>query len=153
MLVGDKPIPAESDITGLTGYRFPGGFYSVAHWENFLLTECTGAALLPDGLVHPVALFHIPIVGAGTSIAEMFALGQAESDLSIIIESYDWETYLALREETRYAVSGSITSAQRCKNEQGNVYDRIQFCFELHTPDNSLAARVTITWHYTRNML
>ena len=51
------------------------------HWENFLLTECTGAQLLPNGIVHPIALFHVPITGAGTSIAEMFSLGQAESDL------------------------------------------------------------------------
>ena len=108
MLAGEQPIPTESHITGLTGYCFPGGFYSVAHWENFLLTECTGAALMPHGLAHPVALFHIPIVGAGTFIADMFALGQAESDLSIMIESYDWETYLALREEPRYAVNGNI---------------------------------------------
>jgi len=103
--------------------------------------------------VHPVALFHIPIVGAGTSIAEMFALGQAESDLSIMIESYDWEIFVALREETRYAINGSIISANRCRNEQGDLYDRIQFCFEIHTPDHGLAARVTITWHYTRQML
>ena len=70
-----------------------------------------------------------------------------------MIESYDWEIFVALREETRYAINGGITSANRCKNEQGNLYDRIQFCFEVHTPDNSLAARVTITWHYTRHML
>ena len=149
----DNPIPAEAEITQLTGHQFPGGFYTVAHWENFLLTECTGAQLLPDGMVHPVALFHIPIVGAGTSIAEMFALGQAESDLSIMIESYDWETFLPLLEETRYGISGSILSAQRCTNEQGQVYDRIQFCFEVHTPQDALAARTTITWHYTRNTL
>ena len=153
MVANRKPIPSEADITRLTGHNFPGGFYTVAHWENFLLTECTGAALLPDGLVHPVALFHIPIVGAGTSIAEMFALGQAESDLSIMIESYDWEIFVALREETRFAINGSIISANRCRNEQGDLYDRIQFCFEIHTPDHGLAARVTMTWHYTRNML
>lgn len=149
----DKPIPAEPDITALAGHHFPGGFYTVAHWENFLLTECTGAELPPDGSVHPVALFHLPIVGAGTSIAEMFALGQAESDLSIMIESYDWETCLTLREETRYRVSGGIISAQRCKNDRGLTYDRIQFCFEVHTPVDALAARSTITWHYTRNTL
>ena len=149
----DNPIPAEEEITDLAGHRFPGGFYTVAHWENFLLTECTGAQLLPGGMVHPVALFHLPIVGAGTSIAEMFALGQAESDLSIMIESYDWETFLPLLEETRYGISGSILSAQRCKNEQGRLYDRIQFCFEVHTPKEVLAARTTITWHYTRNTL
>jgi hypothetical protein len=151
--VTDKPIPAEGEITRLVGHHFPGGFYTVARWENFLLTECTGAALLPGGIVHPVALFHLPITGAGTSIAEMFALGQAESDLSIMIESYDWEIFQPLREETRYQVSGGITSAQRCKNEQGKIYDRIQFCFEVHNPEHALAARTTMTWHYTRNTL
>ncbi len=149
----DKPIPAEADITRLAGHRFPGGFYTVAHWENFLVTECTGAELLPDGQVHPVVLFHLPITGAGTSIADMFALGQAESDLSIMIESYDWETFLPLREEIRYRVSGGINSAQRCTNPEGQVYDRIQFWFEVHTPDDALAARTTITWHFTRNTL
>jgi hypothetical protein len=151
--MSNKPIPAEADINRLAGHRFPGGTYTVAHWENFLLTECTGAQLLPDGRVHPIVLFHLPIAGAGTSIAEMFSLGQAESDLSIMIESYDWEMLLPLLEETRYKVSGGITSAQRCENEQGGVYDRIQFCFEVHTPGDILAARTTITWHYTRNTL
>ncbi len=151
--MSDKPIPAADEITRLVGHHFPGGFYTVAHWENFLLTECTGATLLPDGMVHPVALFHLPITGAGTSIAEMFALGQAESDLSIMIESYDWEIFQPLRENTRYRVSGGITSAQRCKNDQGKTYDRIQFCFEVHNGESALAARTTITWHYTRNTL
>ena len=146
-------IPAEADISRLAGHRFPGGAYTVAHWENVLLTECTGAELLPEGRVHPVALFHLPIVGSGTSIAEMFALGQAESDLSIMIESYDWETFLPLLEDTRYSVSGGIDTAERCTNDQGQTYDRLQFCFEVHTPENTLAARTTITWHYTRNML
>jgi hypothetical protein len=123
------------------------------HWENVLLTGCTGAELLPDGMMHPVALFHLPIRGSGTSIAEMFALGQAESDLSILIESYDWELFETLYEDCSYSVSGSITSAERCHNEQGQPYDRIQFCFEVYTPDNTLAARTTITWHYTRNTL
>jgi hypothetical protein len=151
--MSEQPIPAEASITALAGHAFPGGDYTVTHWENFLLTECTGAELLPDGMVHPVALFHIPMIGSGTSIAEMFALGQAESDLSILIESYDWETLLPLFEETRYQASGSITSAERCSNDQGQLYDRIQFCFELHTTDDTLAARTTITWHYTRNTL
>ncbi len=151
--MNSKPIPAETDIMRLTGHRFPGGFYTVAHWENYLLTECTGAELLPNGMVHPVVLFHLPIIGANTSIAEMFALGQAESDLSIMIESYDWEILQPLREEIRYRISGGITSAERCKNAQDKLYDRIQFCFEVHTPGEMLAARTTITWHYTRHTL
>ena len=147
-----KPIPAQSEISALMGHLFAGGEYTIAHWENFLLTDCTGAQLLPNGLAHPVALFHVPIIGAGTSIAEMFELGQAESDLSILIESYDWEIFTSLREETNYQVSGKIISAKRCNNEQGQSYDRIQFCFELNH-NKRLTARPTITWHYTRNML
>lgn len=151
--MAEHALPPEQDITALAGHRFPGGVYTVAHWENFLLTECTGAELLPGGLVHPVVLFHLPIMGANTSIAEMFALGQAESDLSIMIESYDWETFHPLYEETRYRVSGGITSAERKLNDEGKDYDRIQFCFEVHTPEDTLAARTIITWHYTRNTL
>lgn len=148
-----RPLPGEASITALAGHRFPGGDYTIAHWENFLLTECTGAELLPQGMAHPVALFHVPITGAGTSIAEMFELGQAESDLSIMIESYDWEMLLPLYEETRYNVTGSILSAQRLTNDEGKLFDRVEFCFELRDPDDTLAARTTITWHYTRGML
>ncbi len=148
----NRPIPPEEDIRALAGHRFAGGERLIEHWENFLLTDCTGAELLPDGMVHPVALFHVPIQGAGTSIADMFALGQAESDLSIMIESYDWEMPETLKENTPYQVSGSILSAQRLHNDEGRPYDRIQFCFEMHE-GKTLAARTTITWHYTRNTL
>lgn len=146
-------IPDEADITAIAGHQFPGGLYTVEHWENFLLTDCTGAELLPDGIVHPVALFHMPIIGAGTSIAEMFSLGKAESDLSIMIESYDWEMFEALLEDTVYTISGGILSAARHTNDEGNIFDRLQFCFEVHAPDKTLAARTTITWHYTRDTL
>ena len=148
----DQPIPPESEITALLGHQFPGGHYTVAHWENFLLTECTGADLLPDGIVHPVALFHMPITGAGTSIAEMFALGQAESDLSIMIESYDWEFHQPLREEIDYRVEGCISSAERIQ-EEDREYDRIQFRFDITLTTGEPVARSLVTWQYTRNTL
>ena len=146
------PVPPKADIEALTGHQFPGGSYRIEHWENYLLTGCTGADLLPDGLAHPSALFHLPIAGAGTSIAEMFALGQAESDLSIMIESYDWEFFQPLREEVEYQVTGSILSAER-RQEDDREFDRIQFCFEVKTVDGDPVARSTVTWHYTRNTL
>ncbi len=144
-------IPDVAEIRALVGHEFPGGSYTIAHWENFLLTECTGAAPLPDDLAHPVALFHMPILGANTSIGEMFALGQAESDFSIGIESYDWELYQPLREELAYDVTGRITAADRVEGKP-RIYDRIQFQFDLHDGDGAHAARTTITWHYRRNL-
>jgi hypothetical protein len=149
----NNSIPDQRHIEALVGHQFPGGHYRIDHWENFLLTGCTGAELLPGGLAHPIALFHLPIVGSGTSIAEMFALGQAESDLSIMIESYDWEFFQALREETDYSVAGVVTAAERCHNDQGDIYDRIAFQFDVSHSSGEPVARSTVTWHYTRNML
>jgi hypothetical protein len=140
--------PTADTIRSLVGHRFPGGTYTIEHWENFLLTECTGAEPLPDGLAHPVALFHVPIAGAGTSIAEMFALGEADSDFSIGIESYDWEIFAPLEEEVGYQVSGEVTAAERIE-QPPRTFDRIQFAFEL-AGDDGLVARSTITWHYNR---
>lgn len=142
-------MPSEDEIKALVGHRFPGGRYTIAHWENFLLTECTGAEPLPDDLAHPVALFHMPILGANTSIGEMFAVGQAESDFSIGIESYDWRIYKPLREELEYTVTAEITEADR-RGSGDKVYDRIQFRFDLAEPDGADAASSLVTWHYRR---
>ena len=147
-----RPIPPEAEIRAIVGHRFPGGIYTVAHWENFLLTECTGADLLADGMVHPVVLFHMPILGCGASITEMFALGQAESDFSIGIESYDWEMFSALREDVPYTISGKVVSAERRHWPDGKPFDRIQFEFGVAQANGDLAARTTITWIYRRGL-
>ena len=82
----------------------------------------------------------------------MFALGQAESDLSIMIESYQWEFFQPLREETDYRVEGGIDSARRCR-EADREYDRIQFRFDVSETDGEPVARAIVSWHYTRNTL
>ena len=143
------PIPPAEQIEALAGHRFPGGEYRIEHWENVLLTGCTGAELLPDGLVHPVALFHVPIAASGTSIAEMFALGQADSDSSIGIESYDWIFHKSLREEIEYRVEAEITEAGR-RQQDDRTYDRIQFRFDLFDNTGEPAATTVVTWHYNR---
>ena len=146
----NNPIPPQEEIQALVGHEFPGGTYTIAHWENFLLTECTGADPLPNGQVHPAAMFHVPILGANTTIGEMFALGQAENDASIGIESYDWELFSPLFEETAYDITARITEADRRDEEGGRLYDRIQFVFNLADPDGNLVARSTVTWTYNR---
>ena len=146
-------IPPEEKIAALVGHRFPGGSYTIEHWENFLLTGCTGAEPLPDGIVHPVALFHVPIAGANTSIAEMFELGQAESDLSIIPEYYDWEMFEPLREEVQYDITGEIVAAERRSIPGSHSYDWVQFRFEMTSPENVLSARTTMAWQFTRGLL
>ena len=148
-----NPIPPVEEITALVGHEFLGGSYTIEHWENFLLTGCTGAEPLPDGIAHPVALFHVPLYGANTSIGEMFELGQAESDLSVIPEYYDWEIFVTLREEVEYEVTGKIIAAERRENSHGQIYDWLLFQFELVAPDGELAVRTTMAQQFTRNTL
>ena len=41
-------MPARAEIEAIAGHQFAGGEYTIAHWENVLLTGCTGADLLPE---------------------------------------------------------------------------------------------------------
>ncbi len=139
----------EDELRSLVGHQFPGGRYRIAHWENWLLTDCTGRAPMPEDLVHPVVLFHAPILGAGTSIAELFRLGEAAGAGSVGLESYDWEYFQPLREDVDYDVGGGIVDAERTTSPTGAIVDRVAFAIELHDGD-TLVARVTNRWKFRR---
>ena len=136
----------------ILGYRFPGGRYTIAHWENFLLTDCTTAEQLPDRLVHPVALFHVPILGSGINIAKLFEVCGAEGAGSVGLDGYDWEYFSPPRIETEYDVQGSIVHWEHMVDDKGNAYDAMKFSIELRDVANSnaLVARVTNSWRFRR---
>jgi hypothetical protein len=138
------------ELLDRTGHRFPGGSYRIEHWENWLLTDCTGADQLPDGLVHPVALFHVPIQGARTSIAELFALFAADGLASVSIEGYDWEYFQPLREHVEYRVEGGITEMTRHTAGSGQAYDAVAFQIDLFDGEGRAVARITNRWRIHR---
>ena len=78
----------------------------------------------------------------------MLELGQAKSEFSIGIESYEWEFFRPLMEEALYQISGSILSVDRVKAE-GRIYDSIKFRFDIRKDDQDIA-KSTIIWHYNR---
>ena len=141
-----------AELQALVGHRFPGGTYTVAHWENFLLTDCTAREPMTSDLVHPIALFHVPILGVGTSIDELFRLGGGDGRAgSVTLLGYDWEYVKPLREQRRYRFEGGVVSAERCIDAAGTVqHDDIAFEIELFEPDGALAARVTNRWRFLR---
>ena len=139
----------EADMSALVGHRFPGGRYRIEHWENWLLTDCTGAEQLPDGIVHPIALFHVPILGSGITITKLFELGGATGAGSVGLESYDWEYFSPLREDVEYRIDGGITEVERRTADNGQVYDALAFSIELFDGDE-LVARVTNRWRFRR---
>jgi hypothetical protein len=141
---------SEDELRDLVGHRFPGGHRRIEHWENWLLTDCTGREQLPDHLVHPVALFHVPIQGVGTTIAELFALGQVEGAGSVGLDGYDWEYFQPLREDIEYRFDGGVIETERCRPDGEATYDRFVFSIDLTTPDGTSAARITNHWRLRR---
>ena len=142
----------EAELASLVGRRFPGGEYTIAHWENALLTDCTERAPMAADLAHPIALFHVPIQGVGISIGELFELGGGDGRAgSVTLLGYDWEYLCPLRELFRYRISGGIVSAERTSDPDGQpVHDDIAFSIELVEPGGLLAARVTNRWRFVR---
>ena len=130
----------------LIGHRFVGGTYRIAHWESWLLTDCTGSNPLPDDLVHPIALFHAPILGSGTSITELFALVGARGAGSVGLLGYDWEYLQPLREEIDYRCEGHVADVQRATGTDGRLQDTITFRFELFDQLDRPVAIVTNRW-------
>lgn len=42
---------SDRDLAALVNHRFPGGSYTIEHWENFLLTDCTGRGPMDGSLI------------------------------------------------------------------------------------------------------
>ena len=96
-------------------------------------------------------LFHAPILGAGTSIPELFRLGGASgAGGSVGLLGYDWQYEQPIVEEVDYRVEGGIVGAERHVSPTGAVAaDDVAFCIEL-THGGALVARVTNRWRFRR---
>lgn len=142
----------DAELAALVGTQFPGGDYTIAHWENALLTDCTERSPMSGDLAHPIVLFHVPIQGVGTSIDALFELGGGNGRAgSVTLLGYDWEYLRPLRESCQYEIEGGIVSAERTCDEHGKaMHDDIAFAIELREPGGELAARVTNRWRFIR---
>jgi len=143
-------IPPEEEMQALVGHRFPGGTYRIEHWENFLLSDATGVAPLPDRLAHPAHLFHVAINGVGTSILELFRLASSGPELPVSIDYYDWRIHRPLCEEETYVLEGGITEFTRTARESGRTIDSFTYEIALADADGAPAADVAFRWHFWR---
>ncbi len=143
-------MPSEAALQALVGRRFPGGTYRIEHWENFLLSDATGAAPLPDRLAHPAHLFHVAINGVGTSISELFRLAGSPPGAPVSIDYYDWRIHQPLREDESYHVAGGITGFERRTGRQGTVSDAFRYEIALGDEDGEPVAEVAFGWRFWR---
>ena len=91
-------------------------------------------------------LFHVPILGVGTSITELFALGGVAGAGSVGLEGYDWEYFGPLVEDVEYRMEGGIVAANRVTDETGRVVDKMAFEITLFDETDRMAARITNRW-------
>ena len=143
-------MPSEASMRALVGHRFAGGTYCIEHWENFLFSDATGVAPLPDGIAHPAHLFHVAINGVGTSITELFRLAESGAGAPVSIDYYDWRIHAPLRENETYVLSGGITDFVREANEAGPIRDSFAYEIEIEGPAGDRVAEVGFRWHYWR---
>ncbi len=142
--------PSAREMGALVGRRFPGGTRRIERWESWLLTDCTAGPQLPDGLVHPIALFHVPIQGAQTSIAELFEWGRVSGAGSVGLDGYDWRYPGRLHVDVDYQVEGGVTEVERVIDGRGRTWDRLVFSIALSDHDGVEVARATNHWRLRR---
>ena len=105
-------VLTDGDLDLLRAHRFTSRSASIEHWENWLLTDCTQRAPMPDGVLHPIAMFHLPLAATGVTIGDLFALGGASPEPgAVTLHGYDWQ-YLAPLREGRPYTGGEIGRSQ-----------------------------------------
>jgi hypothetical protein len=138
-------------MQAVVGHRFPGGTYTIENWENVLMCDATGIAPLPNGIAHPALLFHVPLAGVGTRVADIFELCHAESDEAVRAGEYRWVLHEPLRVGTTYRMSGEFLRVERKEGRRGGLMDIVTFEIELHDESETLAAAAIGSWIFLRS--
>ena len=134
----------------LAGHRFAGGTAVVERWEHVLFNFACG----PDDVVrhdhvHPACAFHVPIRGAGTSVAELFDLVGADGPASVGIDRYEfdmprpWRVGDVLRGEGRIAAVEPVTVAIGGSHRPA---DLVTFEFTLADDDGPVVVSRIVWW-------
>ena len=138
-------------MQGLVGRPFPGGTFTIEPWENVLLSDVMGVDPLPDGIAHPVYLFHAPLAGAGVRISDIFELCHAESEEAVRAGEYHWVINRPLRVGTTYRMSGGFVGVERKQGRRGGLMDVVTFEIDIRDEDGEAVASTVNTWIFLRS--
>lgn len=130
---------------------FPGGTFSISSAENFLLSDCTRVREPDPHFVHPVALFHAPIRGAGTSIAELFRMADAGDPGSVGIWGYDWTIHRPLVVGREYRCAGAITRREMQSGSDAS-WELLEFTIDVTCAERDRpTTRIVNSWIIRRD--
>lgn len=147
--MNDVSLLSDAALDALVGHRFPGGTYRIEAWENRLLTEATGAEPLPEGLAHPVHVFHTSLAGAGIGVAYILDLFAFRPRDGVVVVAYDWELHRPLHEGVLYRMAGAITGVER-KRRGDRIADHLFFMVNIDDAAGVPVASITNEWRISR---
>lgn len=151
MAASASPVSVEQ-MEALVGHQFPGGTFTIHHWENVLLCDAMACDPLPDGLAHPSYLFHAPLAGLGVSYGDIFELCYAESEEAIRAGEFVWDVREPLRVGHTYRMAGEILSVVRKRGRRAGLMDIVTFRIDAHeSTDDSLVTSTTYSWVFLRS--
>lgn len=121
-----------ADLQQMVGRPFASGAAEWAHWENWLLADCTGADPLPPGepLAHPVAIFPLALRAAGVTIADLFQRFGVGGGGSVRLAGYSWEYHRPLLVGHAYRGSAVVRRAE----PRGDIVE-VEFALVLSDDD------------------
>lgn len=144
-------LVTEEEMSGLLEHELPGGSVTIDRWENTLFCDVMGVEPAEDDIVHPAFLFHLPLRGVGLPIADMLALGRAESEEAVRAGEYRWDLHQPLRVGVPYRVTGRVVAVERKRGRRAGVMDALTFRVDMTDTDGDPVATTWTTCLFLRS--
>ena len=114
-----------ADLERLAGHDFPGGSFTIAGYEDWLMRDVLGAERGDGVHAHPIWAFAAPQGAMGITIDGVFHLCGSSADEGPLLGDTKVELIASLLIDHPYAVSGGIVSAVRKdRSRRGRVRPR-----------------------------
>lgn len=142
-----------ADYAHLAGHRLPGGTYTLPSYEAWLWADAALATPDPE-VAHPGIAYMVGLHGGGASIADLFALLEADEDSGVLFGEVDFDFAATLRPGATYAVDGEVVSVERKQGRRAGVFDRVAFVHRIaDAVSGAPVARVSHVWIFPRREL
>jgi hypothetical protein len=141
---------ALEDLEALEGHRFPGGRFTIAAYEDWLMRDVIGAPRGDGVHAHPIWGFAAPQGAMGLTIGDVFALCDATAADGPMLGDTKVELTRPFRIGAPYVVSGGIVSAVRKTGRTAGVFDLVHFTVESADEAGSVVARLTNSFAFPR---
>lgn len=124
---------ATHPLQHIVGRKFPGGTYTIAGYESWLLRDAVYAE--QDEVAHPIAAFIGAQRGMGMTVAELFAMMQTGIEDGPVLAECTIELAADVLPDRRYRAGGEVTGIARKHGAAFGAFDLVTCRFTLTEED------------------